>query len=321
MKTKGKILDLLQAGDFVSGQTIATHLNISRSAVSQSISSLVLAGVEVHSVHGRGYRLVSPISKLCAKDILSELETQCSENLPSFIILEEVDSTNEYLKRNARNSTSPKFCFAEHQTHGKGRQGRTWLNTPYRSMLMSFRFELVGGAIASAGLSLAIGVAVQNVLVRHGFNKTGLKWPNDIMHGSQKLGGVLIEMFGEIGGSCTCIIGVGLNVTVEDDLNAQLERQVGGLSDLTETLVNRNFLAASLMMELQDAVINFEKFGFAWFSDDWHKNHVFKDKLVKVQAGNKVFEGIASGVSPDGSLLLSDSHGQIHKITTGEVLA
>ena len=98
MKTKGKILDLLQAGDFVSGQTIATHLNISRSAVSQSISSLVLAGVEVHSVHGRGYRLVSPISKLCAKDILSELETQCSENLPSFIILEEVDSTNEYYK-------------------------------------------------------------------------------------------------------------------------------------------------------------------------------------------------------------------------------
>jgi len=321
MTTRGKILDLLQAGDFVSGQTIATRLNISRSAVSQSISSLVSTGVEVHSVHGRGYRLVSPISKLCAKYILSELEAECSENLPSFIVLEEVDSTNEYLKRCARNSTTPSFCLAEHQTHGKGRQGRTWLNTPYRSILMSFRFELVGGAIASAGLSLAIGVAVQNVLVRHGFDKVGLKWPNDIMYGSQKLGGILIEMFGEIGGSCTCIVGVGLNVTVENALNTQLERSIGGLSDLTKSLVNRNALAASLMLAFQEAVMNFEKFGFSWFSDDWHKNHVFKDKSIKIQTGSRIIEGVARGVNSDGSLLLQGSHGEIHQITTGEVLA
>ena len=321
MSTKEKVLALLTVGEFTSGQSIADALNISRSAVSQSISSLIVAGVEIHSVRGRGYRLISSLSILSTQLIQSELRKIMYQRVPKFILLDKIDSTNEYFKRISTDSYSPYFCIAEHQTHGKGRQGKQWLNRPYESILMSYRFELVGGVSSSSGLSLAIGVGVQKTLAVNGFSNVGLKWPNDIMLGSLKLGGILIELFGEIGGGCTCIVGLGLNVNSSSIIQEKIDRSVAGLQDLSVTVVNRNALVALLMHSLVSTIQEFEKSGFIAFRDDWHKAHVNQNCPVKVVSGFGVINGVAKGVDGAGSLLVRNEQGHIQKVTTGEVLA
>ena len=104
-------------------------------------------------------------------------------------------------------------CFAEHQSAGKGRRGRQWVSPFGSNIYMSILWRFQQDGIAcTAGLSLAVGVAVIRALKTYGFNEVGLKWPNDIYCQGKKLGGILIEVSGEADGPCAVIIGLGLNL-------------------------------------------------------------------------------------------------------------
>jgi BirA family biotin operon repressor/biotin-[acetyl-CoA-carboxylase] ligase len=57
-----------------------------------------------------------------------------------------------------------------------------------------------------------MGVAVIKALNNHGIQGVGLKWPNDIYWQQKKLGGILVEVTGEVNGPCSAVIGLGLNL-------------------------------------------------------------------------------------------------------------
>jgi BirA family transcriptional regulator, biotin operon repressor / biotin---[acetyl-CoA-carboxylase] ligase len=139
--------------------------------------------------------------------------------------------------------------IAEHQTAGRGRQGRGWSATPRAQVTMSVGVAVVDVPVAAWGwLSLATGVAVVDTvapLIEVSGVMAGLKWPNDVLAGlpdsSGKLAGILAEVARPY-----IVIGVGLNVT-------QAPEAVDGATSLLDLGVpapDRGRLVGTLLREL-----------------------------------------------------------------------
>ncbi|MGF6703177.1 biotin-[acetyl-CoA-carboxylase] ligase BirA-like protein [Pseudomonas frederiksbergensis] len=82
------------------------------------------------------------------------------------------------------------------------------------------------------GLSLVVGLAVMQALRELGVSGVGLKWPNDVLVGQQKIAGILLELVGDPADVCHVVIGVGINVNMQmtDEVDQQwtsMASQVG----------------------------------------------------------------------------------------------
>ncbi|MET0208454.1 MAG: biotin--[acetyl-CoA-carboxylase] ligase, partial [Burkholderiaceae bacterium] len=98
------------------------------------------------------------------------------------------DVDRPYGRRNY--DMQPCLLIAEHQTHGRGRQGRSWHSTPGASLTFSLALPL---EVADwSGMSLVVGAAIAEALDPQG-GRLRLKWPNDLWLDDRKLGGILIE--------------------------------------------------------------------------------------------------------------------------------
>lgn len=187
--TMERLLQLLADGEFHSGRALGEQLNISRSAVWKQIQRLQALGIEVYSVKGRGYRIPHGIELLDRQAFESRLPETVAQRLSLVEFHREVDSTNRLALDALRLGAPNALIAAEYQSQGRGRRGRTWIS-PYGSNLcfsMGWRFS--AGVSALEGLSLSVGLALRNALVRLGGQGINLKWPNDLLVAGRKLGG------------------------------------------------------------------------------------------------------------------------------------
>jgi BirA family biotin operon repressor/biotin-[acetyl-CoA-carboxylase] ligase len=127
--------------------------------------------------------------------------------MPRMIKAEEVDSTNEWMKRHLTKLEDLDSLIARIQTQGKGRNGKNWFS-PRGGLWFSVLLEDFEGNIGA--LSQLSAVAVCEVLEKQGL-LTNIKWPNDIISRGRKLGGILIEKVKE-----KFIIGIGLNLNLNN---------------------------------------------------------------------------------------------------------
>jgi BirA family biotin operon repressor/biotin-[acetyl-CoA-carboxylase] ligase len=113
----------------------------------------------------------------------------------------EVDSTNRLAADLARAGAPDGVVVrADHQTAGRGRRGRSWESRPGTSLLVSVILRP-----APALVTLAAGVAAAEACAGA---EVGLKWPNDLMVGDAKLGGILSELVGD-----AAVVGLGINLS------------------------------------------------------------------------------------------------------------
>ncbi len=129
--------------------------------------------------------------------------------------LETVPSTNDAARALAlEGAPHGTAVLANEQTRGKGTKGRTWHSPAGLGLYASFVLRGTnGGAVPFPHLiPLAAGLAASDAVREAGCVETLLKWPNDILHGGRKLGGILCE--GRSGGASGdfAVAGVGLNV-------------------------------------------------------------------------------------------------------------
>src|SRR5580693_1107190 len=100
---------------------------------------------------------------------------------------------------------------AEEQSAGRGRMGRTWVSPPRAALTFSLLVRPAAVPPARRGwLPLLAGVAVASAVTAVTGVQTRLKWPNDVLAGPAKLGGILAEAVGD-----AVVVGVGLNVSTE----------------------------------------------------------------------------------------------------------
>lgn len=312
------ILALLSDGHFHSGETIAQQVGLSRTAVAGHISQLSDWGLDVFKVKGKGYRLERGFALLNAESIKKHL----GNTKRAMIDVESVlPSTNTEMKKriaNARHELADgDALFAEIQTAGRGRHGRTWLAPIGGSLTFSMYWSFPDGYQSMAGLSLMVGLAVCEALKDFGVDDAELKWPNDIYLQGKKLAGILIEVEGQIGATAHSVIGIGLNVCVPDS-----QYDVGQPhSDLTSYLghtPDRNSLAAAIIKSLWALLPKFTQQGFGPFAPHWEALDLYADKRIVLQMGEKRFSGIDRGVDASGALLVETQDG-ITRFHGGEV--
>ncbi len=304
-----KLIDLLSDGQFHPGEELGDVLGISRAGVWKQVQKLQDAGLDVQSVRGKGYRLAFPMEWLDASVIRSHFPHDFVAEVKHLEVLEVTGSTNDVAMAKASQGVGSGYvCLAEQQTAGRGRRGRSWVSPMATNLYLSLVWEFHQGAAQLEGLSLAAGVAVVDALSELGVVGVGLKWPNDLLAGDAKLGGILLEMTGDPAGRCQVVLGIGLNHRIPASVKNEIDQKIIRLEDLKPG-VGRNQLAASMIVHLVRMLRTFSIRGFSAFRPRWLELDLYRGLSAEVRTGAENILGVASGVDESGGLLLQTETG------------
>jgi BirA family biotin operon repressor/biotin-[acetyl-CoA-carboxylase] ligase len=313
------LLSLLADGEFHSGQELEDVMGVSRTALWKQLHRLEELGLAAESSKSRGYRIAGGVDLLDQGSILGGLSAAGRALLAELDLQSQIDSTNAEAMRRAESGAGAGLaCVAEQQTAGRGRRGRKWISPFASNIYLSLVWEFEGGAAALEGLSLAVGVAVADALASCGVPDLELKWPNDIMHGGRKLGGILIEMAGDPAGNCQVVVGVGLNVRMPNKAAAEIDQQWTDIASLTGQFPGRNSLLAAVLDALLVLMPRFAQEGFEPWRERWVNRDAFAGKPVIVHSGPREIAGTVVGINETGALML-DVGGTVQAINGGEV--
>ena len=168
-----------------------------------------------------------------------------------------------------------------------------------------------------------MGVGVLRLLRSQGVKNVQLKWPNDILIGAAKLGGILIEGRVESGAPRYLVIGIGLSAALGDELRREISAlgmDAADLASATGRPVLRNALAAGLIKQCIQCVLEFERGGLASFINDWSEADALRGCEVSAQWRGRVVQGLASGIDEWGRLIVETGEGRV-EVSAGDVHA
>lgn len=316
MATGERLIGALASGHFVSGEDIAARLGVSRAAVWKQVRGLRARGIPIDAVRGRGYRIHGGMPLLQREHILDGLLLPVRTRLAALEVLWEVDSTNSRLLAQA--AAGPAACVAEFQSAGRGRRGRAW-HAPFgAAVCVSLAYPFAQLPAGFGGIGLVAGVAVADALAALGYARVGLKWPNDLVIGDAKLGGLLVESRSEAGGNTRAVVGVGLNWRIPTAELARVEQPWTDLAAEPGTLVSRDALVAALLNSLMVALEEFAAHGFAPFRARWGAYDALVGRPVRVAVGADAIDGMAAGIDGEGALRVATADG-VRRFTAGDV--
>ena len=227
--------------------------------------------------------------------------------------VEEIDSTNDALAERARAGEPEGLAlYAEHQSRGRGRRGRTWEAPSGSSLLCSL---LVRPALDVDSLQwavAAVALSARAALGRYALD-CDLKWPNDVLVEGEKIAGILAELVTTP--TRAVVVGLGVNLT-------ECPPDVGA-TDLAHHVVapptNRELLDAVLeevgaRRELLDSTQ-----GLARLADEYRAALATIGQRVVVHERETSWEGLAVGVDDAGHLLVR-ADGGLRVLAAGDVV-
>ena len=252
---------------------------------------------------------------------LEKIKKSIQANSIHIDLFEKVASTNEYLKR----ATSPQpvnICLAEMQTQGKGRFQHSWHSPFGQNIYLSLKypFNTLNKDVSKfASLSLVCGLAICKAIEENCqlIQPLFVKWPNDIICEDKKLAGILIEIEAEKAGVCSTIIGIGLNVNMENDEDKITQRWIS-LKNLTTIYQDRNQLCAALINHLIDCISTFEKQCLNNFLEVWKERDYLLNKPIRLKSGHHILQGKSLGINEQGHLVINLPDGSQRTFSSGD---
>ncbi len=235
----------------------------------------------------------------------------------TLVRVDRVGSTNDLLRtlllRGAGEGTA---VVAREQTAGRGRMGRPWASPPGGLWLSVL---LRPDDPSDSRLALLVAVGVAEALHRIGAAAVGVKWPNDLVAGGRKCGGVLVESLPP-----WVVAGIGVNVHVDPTrfpppLRAQaasLTEQIGD-ADLEEVLV-------AVLAGLEDVYAAYRAGQVAMLLDRWRALSVTLGQPVRIRsggpgAGGHEVAGVARDIDAAGALVIDRADGGPVRVLAGDV--
>ena len=311
----------LADGQFHSGEELAQELGLTRSAIWKAAAQLRALGTDLEAVRNRGYRLAHPGELLDAAKIRGQLPRAVRERLKAIETTWSIPSTNtELLGRPFPRAGVGEVLLAEYQTAGKGRRGRTWIAPPGGAICLSVSWTFPAVSQDLGALGLVIGVCALRALTALGLAGVELKWPNDLLHGGRKLGGILIELRAEASGPACVVIGLGLNAALGEALLSEIGATGIAPTDLRHAGLGaaRNAVVAALLTAIVQGLVEFEQAGLKPFLAEWREADALKGRPVNVIAGAGLTRGLARGVDAHGALLVETAQG-VQRFISGDV--
>lgn len=231
-----------------------------------------------------------------------------------------VDSTLTVLASMVQdNPALPSYTtvIAEHQSQGRGRLGREWVDKAQHALLLATLIR-IDDAHLSWATPLA-GIAMARALEHMG-TPVALKWPNDILLGSRKVAGILCEHLtsDEVRGSARHVIaiGIGVNLGVTPDNAGPIAGAVP-VPDCDDMTLFRERLLMAFLLELRMLLA-------APDETAWHIEYenfltgIGQETTIHLPDGTTLALTL-TGVDRDGALKGVDSQGILHTVTAGDV--
>ncbi len=259
---------------------------------------------------------------LDAQALRAGLTATASARFAAIEVVETIDSTNSELLRRRTPASGLVALFADSQSGGRGRLGRTWASPPGANLYGSLARRFDGGLARLGGLSLAVGVAAAETLQALGADAVRVKWPNDLViddgRALRKLGGVLIEG-GLQDGHPRAVVGLGLNLHMPDTASATIDQPWTDLHALLgDATPSRNRVAIALLGALAEALDRFDAEGLAPFLPRFAAVDALRGARVSAMFDGHDVEGVVLGPTNDGALRLRTGDGEI-ALRAGEV--
>ncbi len=188
------------------------------------------------------------------------------------------------------------------QRAGRGQRERSFVSDR-GGLYLSAVLPYAGDPLRSRGFALAVGWAAREALVALGVRGLRLRWPNDLMIGSRKVGGILVEQ----AGPDTLVVGIGLNVTNQPWQAAPELRDIA--CSLAEAIAGevpeRGVMIAALLAALHRAFVEFERNGFVGMitplQSAWGEP---REVALELAGGAAAIRGKFAGVAPSGNVEL-----------------
>jgi len=219
-------------------------------------------------------------------------------------VVERCGSTNDL----ALQSHAPLLIAAEEQTAGRGRHGRRWESAAGADVTFSLSCPVRRPPRELASLSLVAAVAAVKALRVLGAGAVSVKWPNDLLAGGAKLGGILVETRSE-GGAARAVFGFGINCLRRPGLERRLRRPVAALDQFVRA--SRNRVIGAIARSLLAALERFEAEGFAGVRAEWEAMDAHAGQRIRLRLANgRSISGIGAGLAADGALRLLTRGGE-----------
>lgn len=219
-------------------------------------------------------------------------------------------STNELARRGVAEGTlgPGDVVVAERQTAGRGRRGHPWVTVPGRSLAVSVVLPPVS-LVRPTRLVLLAAVAACRALQTRGVGDVAIKWPNDLMRGERKIGGMLVESARAPDGTERLVLGWGLNLALQPgDLPPELEDLVGDASLMGGPAEGEAVLTAWLA-ELDAALAELGTPADEQRGAEFRRRSWLTGRTVRLRTSGAERTVEIADVTPDGDLILADGTG------------
>lgn len=317
MSVKENVLKkLIESDGFVSGQELAESLDVSRNAVWKAVKSLSNDGYSINAVNNKGYRLNNQYKVLSAEHIKINLDTK--EYGRKLIVLNEVDSTNNYAKKLAVNGAeNGTTVVSDYQTSGKGRMGRSFFSPKgtglYVSLIIRPDMDIISAQLITSCTAVAVAEAVEKLCNC----EIKIKWVNDLFLNGKKLCGILTEasMNFEEKNLDYAVIGIGINICTAEDTPYELKGIITSIEQETGKTIDRNALCGEILNSLEKHILNIKS---RKFMDEYRRRSFIFGKHVEIAGNCKLEKGIAIGIDENANLIVKLDDGQEITVNSGE---
>ncbi|SDC41791.1 BirA family transcriptional regulator, biotin operon repressor / biotin-[acetyl-CoA-carboxylase] ligase [Paenibacillus sp. UNCCL117] len=316
-----RLIKLFEQSDgFVSGEQLSGQLGVSRTAVWKQIERLKQQGYIFEAAPRKGYRLVSAPEPFPLPAFMAALRTESFGRKLHYY--EEVESTQavaqQLVQAGAREGT---LVLAEEQTAGRGRLGRSWHSPRGKGLWFSVVLKPEWLNLAQTPqLTLLTAVAVCRAVRSVTSLDAGIKWPNDLLVGGKKIGGILLEASIENGALLHVIAGIGLSVNLtHEDFPPELLEKATSLAIARGSRVDRSALLAAVLSEWERLYKLYREEGFAPVKLLWEALAVSLGRPIVCTTPQGRIEGIAERIDEQGALILKLEDGSARTLYSGDI--
>lgn len=285
----------------------------------------------------------TPSNLLNVEQLQQQLETTQFGIGKRLVFLPTVNSTNTFAMDLARTgSEEGVVVLTDSQTAGKGRQGRQWIDKPG---LYAISSTVLRPFFPPYLLIMIASLAVVDAISETCAVAATIKWPNDILIGTRKVAGILIETSYDAAHRLVAVLGIGVNV------NGQITQNVGTQSETSETVqqelhtltraattleaecghpVSREtFLVhllrhieigyLALQREAQTSEVTTSASSSRLLRERWRRHLSTLGRTIEIRQDQTILSGVAEDVNENGELLLRSHSGKRVSITWGDV--
>lgn len=314
-----KILNILKCSkEHVSGESLSSSLNVSRTAVWKHIKNLKNKGYIIEGISNKGYRLLSSPDKINKVDLFKTLKTKkIGQN---FVHFDSIDSTNikgrQLAKENCPDGT---LIVAEEQTGGSGRFKRNWYS-PKGGLWFSLVLKPHIPTSEAPKVTQIAAACVYKTLKEFNIDSR-IKWPNDIHLNGKKLCGILGEMNCDMDSINYLVLGIGININLDINLLDEEVQQIATSlkSEYGKEFDRNEFLAVFL----NNFEIEYDKFTETLNMENTinicRENSDIWGKKARLITFNKEEIVTCISLSDQGDLIVKDSEGKEKTVLSGEI--